>query len=111
MLFLLALQPEPETRLLLSDDVSLRQWHPLQFYYFHNIKKQENGILKSNSPLDQEAVSSTVKKKKKPPMKEEKIHQNIWKYSSQLHYANVACDPPKQRLVDGMEVMSTMVYY
>lgn len=44
-------------------------------------------------------------------MKEEKIHQNIWKYSSQLHYANVARDPPKQRLVDGMEVMSTMVYY
>lgn len=51
MLFLLAFQLTPEARLFLSEDVSLRQWHPLHFYYFSNIKMQENGMLKSNSSL------------------------------------------------------------
>lgn len=51
MLFLLAFQLALEARLFLSEDASLRQWHPLQFYYFSNIKMQEKGMLKANSPL------------------------------------------------------------
>lgn len=40
-------------------------------------------------------------------MKGEKIHILVRKYSSQLHHATVALDPPEHRLVDETEVLST----
>lgn len=39
---ILTFQLAPEARLFLSEDVSLRQLHPLHFYYLTNIKIQEN---------------------------------------------------------------------